>query len=154
VLSGAQRHNRIDIGRDDDGRNANPLPQLLATSKDTAILRLLDRQSWRMESLLKNAQTQVQPPVLKGDAWALEHVSGPNVADKQTVLNLAAMASDAYALDPGDPAWHNLTGGFNRSQSFGWQSYGIRGHIFADQNNSTIVISIKGTHEGQLLPTH
>ena len=150
MLPGAQTHNRIDLVHD-DGSNAIHLPQLLATSQETAILRLLDGQSSRVESLLRNAQLQGQPPVLNTDAWTLEHVPGPNVSDKQTVPNLATMASDAYALDPADPAWHNLTGGFNRSQSFGWHSYGIRGHIFADEDNSTIVIAIKGTHEGQLL---
>lgn len=117
-------------------------------------MRLLDRQILRVERLLRYAQIQGQPPVLRADAWTLEHVPGPNVTDKQTVPNLAVMASDAYLLDSGDPAWLNLTGGFNRSHSFGWQSDGIRGHVFVDQDNSTIVLAIKGTEEGQLLPTH
>lgn len=82
----------------------------------------------------------------------MEHVAGPNVTDKQTVLNLAIMASDAYLPDAADPEWLNLTIGFNQSQSFGWQGYGIRGHVFADQNNSTIVIAIKGTDRGLRLP--
>jgi lipase ATG15 len=150
LFPGAHTHDRIDLVHG-DGSNAIHLPQLLASSQDTAILRLSYRQSSRLESLLRNAQIQGHRPGLNADEWALEHVPGPNVSDKQTVLNLAAMASDAYALDPADPVWHNLTGGFNRSQSFGWQSYGIRGHIFADEDNSTIVIATKGTHEGQLL---
>jgi lipase ATG15 len=97
------------------------------------------------ESLLQNALLQGHSFVFKKKAWTLEPMSGPNAGDKETILNLAIMASDAYFPDPADPAWLNLTGGFNRSQSFGWQTYGIRGHVFADQDNSTIVIAIKGT---------
>jgi len=112
----------------------------------------VDRQPLTVERLLRNAQLQGQPPDVKVDAWTLEQMPGPNVTDKQTVLSLAIMADDAYFLDSGHPASLNLTGGFNRSQSFGWQADGIRGHVFADQNNSTVVLAIKGTETGQLSP--
>lgn len=104
-----------------------------------------------VESLLQNTQSQGQQLALEAKAWTLEDVPGPNVTDKETVLNLAIMASDAYVLDTTDPAWMNLTDGFNQSQGFGWQTYGIRGHVFADQDNSTIVVAIKGTEEGKLI---
>ncbi|ERF71576.1 hypothetical protein EPUS_00565 [Endocarpon pusillum Z07020] len=128
-----------------DGNDAPTLPVLLASSENTLIDRLLDRQPLRVESLLRNAQYQGQTADLEAAEWISEHVPGPNVTDKQTVLNLAVMASDAYVPASDDPAWLNWTGGFNRSRSFGFQSDGIRGHIFADQGNSTIVIAIKGT---------
>lgn len=35
-----------------------------------------------------------------------------------------------------------------QSESFGWLEDGIRGHIFADETNSTIVVAIKGTTAG------
>lgn len=107
----------------------------------------------RVESLLRTAQYQGQPPDLEASAWTSDHVPGPNVTDKQTVLNLAVMASDAYVPGSDDPAWLNLTGGFNRSQNFGFQSDGIRGHVFADQDNTTIVIAIKGTERGEVPPS-
>ena len=100
---------------------------------------------------MRSTRLQAYSPVLEEEAWILDHVAGPNVSDHRTVLNLATMASDAYLPDTADPIWFNLTDGYNRSQSFGWQTSGIRGHVFADQDNSTIVIAIKGTEEGQLL---
>ena len=106
-----------------------------------------------MQGLLKSTRSQGYSPVLQKDAWILEHIAGPNVSDKETILNLATMASDAYLPDTADPTWLNLTGGYNQSQSFGWQTSGIRGHVFADRDNSTIVIAIKGTEEGHLLLT-
>lgn len=137
-----------------DGTAAPTLPVLLASSEDTLIDRLRDRRPLIVESLLRNAQYQGQTPALEAAAWISEHVPGPNVTDKQTVLNLAVMASDAYLPTSDDPAWLNWTGAFNRSRSFGFQSDGIRGHIFADQGNSTIVIAIKGTERGQPFPIH
>ena len=41
--------------------------------------------------------------------------------------------------------WENVHNGFNSSADFGWESDGLRGHVFADENNSTIIISVKGT---------
>lgn len=35
--------------------------------------------------------------------------------------------------------------GLNYSQSFGWEDDGLRGHIFADKHNDTIVMGLKGT---------
>ncbi len=135
-----------------NGNDSPKFPVLVASSQDTVIDRLLDRQPLRVESLLRTAQHQGQPPDLETAAWTSDHVPGPNVSDKQTVLNLAVMASDAYVPDSDDPAWLNLTGEFNRSQNFGFQSNSIRGHIFADQGNSTIVVAIKGTERGELPP--
>lgn len=125
------------------------MPVLLARAENTTIERLSDRQPVTVESLLQNAQSRGRQVALEAQAWTLEHVPGPNVTDKETVLNLAIMSSDAYVLDTTDPAWMNLTDGFNQSQGFGWQTYGIRGHVFADQDNSTIVVAIKGTEEGK-----
>jgi lipase ATG15 len=98
---------------------------------------------------MRDAQVHGEAAMPDEDAWTLENVPGPDVTDKQTVLNLAMMASDAYVFDRMDPAWHNPTGGFNHSKAFGWEAYGLRGHIFADQNNSTIVVAIKGTEKGK-----
>jgi lipase ATG15 len=149
LVPGAKARHRLDLA--DGSDNANALPVLLASAEDTSVERLLDRQPVKVESLLRNAQIQGRPLVLGEAAWTLETVSGPNVTDRQTVLNLALMASDAYVPNVGDPAWLNLTSGFNRSQSFGWDTYGIRGHVFTDQDNSTIVVAIKGTERGQPL---
>ena len=72
-------------------------------------------------------------------------IPAPKVHDKSTLINLAAMCSDAYISAPEQPDWLNLTKGFNQSVSFGWKHDGLRGHVFADQSNSTVILAFKGT---------
>ena len=62
--------------------------------------------------------------------WRLENGSEPDVSDKETVLNLAKMSSDAYLLDDMAPDWFNLSAGFNLSSNFGWEDNQLRGHVF------------------------
>lgn len=81
--------------------------------------------------------------------WRLDTVSEPDVSDKETVLGLAKMSSDAYLFDELAPHWFNSPAGFNLSSSFGWQDNMLRGHVFANENNSTVIIAIKGTSGGQ-----
>ncbi|RKP10225.1 alpha beta-hydrolase [Thamnocephalis sphaerospora] len=58
------------------------------------------------------------------------------------------MTYDAY-IEAGAPEWHDL-GKWNISTPFGWDSDGIRGYVFADEKNTTLVVSIKGTSMGFL----
>jgi lipase ATG15 len=60
-------------------------------------------------------------------------------------MSLARAAADAYVETREDSAWDDVRNGLNYSQSFGWQTDGLRGHIFADQNNGTILVGLKGT---------
>ena len=69
----------------------------------------------------------------------------PNITDKETVVNLAKMTSDAYILDPTQPDWLNTSLGFNFTCRFGWDEDGLRGHIFTTQDNSTVIVAFKGT---------
>lgn len=69
----------------------------------------------------------------------------PNITDKETVVNLAKMTSDAYIYDPREPDWLNTSLGFNFTHRFGWLDEGLRGHIFTTEDYSTVVISYKGT---------
>ncbi|CDZ96268.1 alpha beta-hydrolase [Phaffia rhodozyma] len=75
--------------------------------------------------------------------WEEVEVIGPDVSDLDTVVNLARMANDAYAL-PGDARWAELER-FNLTVPFGWEDGGMRGHVFADETNSTVIVSFKGT---------
>ncbi|KAG2017729.1 lipase [Coprinopsis cinerea AmutBmut pab1-1] len=81
--------------------------------------------------------------------WEVEDVEGPDVEKRETLLLLAKMANDAY-VDPKDPAWYPLDEGWNTSYPFGWEpdQDGFRGHVFANEDNSTVVVSIKGTSAG------
>ena len=101
-----------------------------------------------MQSLYRTARLTGTAPTLDASEWTADEVSGPNVTDKETVLSLAKMAWNAYTAEPGTGEWQDETGRFNHSQGFGWEGDSLRGHIFADKDNSTIVVNLKGTSPG------
>ncbi|KAJ8503022.1 hypothetical protein ONZ45_g11213 [Pleurotus djamor] len=78
-----------------------------------------------------------------------EEVVGPDVESRETLLELARMANDAY-LEPGETGWYDLGEEWNTSYPFGFEpdADGFRGNVFATADNSTIVVSIKGTSAG------
>lgn len=82
--------------------------------------------------------------------WELEDVLAPDVEKREVLLLLAKMANDAYVVDEKDPLWYALDKGWNTSYPFGWEpdQDGFRGHVFANEDNSTVVVSIKGTSAG------
>jgi len=82
---------------------------------------------------------------LPAAAWTMENVLAPNVSDKESVLTLARMAIDAYYINETCLEWDPVKNNITRGDDFGWNGDGLRGHVFADENNSTIVISFKGT---------
>ncbi|KAF2184765.1 alpha/beta-hydrolase, partial [Zopfia rhizophila CBS 207.26] len=84
-------------------------------------------------------------PTSLSSRWILEDMLGPDVTDKETVINFAYMSEDAYKPDPSDPEWLDIDLPYNNSLPFGWDDNGIRGHVFSDATNSTIVLSLKGT---------
>lgn len=151
-------HRRLDIRQDMEiwSRGGNeedlqPAPTFHVRSRSQHIQRLRDRRLPVVESLLTAARQRGHAESLDVDAWANEQISGPNVTDKETVLSFAKMTLDAYYLDPFVGDWQDVQGGFNYSQSFGWASNGLRGHIYADKDNSTIIIGLKGTSPGMFL---
>jgi len=74
-----------------------------------------------------------------------EDIDGPDVTDKETVIQLASMCEDAYHPDPSDPEWMDVGNKTNNSLPFGWEDSGIRGHVFSDEANTTVILSVKGT---------
>jgi lipase ATG15 len=82
--------------------------------------------------------------------WEDVEVDTPDVTDRQTLLTLAKMAANAYSQHD-DYGWYPIEGS-NNGTEFGWEpdADGLRGHVFADENNSTVVIAIKGTSAGVL----
>ncbi|KAF9984387.1 putative lipase atg15, partial [Modicella reniformis] len=77
-------------------------------------------------------------------AWTKEIVPGPDIKNKDTVVQLAKMNYNAYT-EVGTPGWYDLGGHWNVSTSFGWEEDGIRGHVFASSDNNTMIIAVKGT---------
>ena len=149
-------HRRLDIKPGDavwvqsdiEGEKTK-LESLHAISTTTKIERLSDRRVSTMQSMYQTARLTGSAAALDASAWTMDEVPAPNTADKETVLSLARMSWDAYTAEPGTGEWQDATGKFNHSQGFGWEGDSLRGHIFADKDNSTVVIAIKGTSPGE-----
>lgn len=82
---------------------------------------------------------------MPSSAWTIDQVAGPNVTDKETILSFARMAANAYVQEHNKGDWLDVGGGFNYTDDFGWESDGLRGHVFADETNTTVVIGLKGS---------
>lgn len=120
--------------------------KLTASSKPITIQRLADRRPSVIEGYLQAARSTGEVAALSPADWVMDTVKGPNVKSKSSVLAFALMTANDYVEVPGTGKWHNLDSGrFNYSSSFGWNSDGLRGHIYADKTNSTVIISLKGT---------
>ncbi|KAF2665486.1 alpha/beta-hydrolase [Microthyrium microscopicum] len=122
-----------------------PVPKLAARSQTLRIERLADRSQGHIDHLLDAGRMRGSPLTLDASAWTIDEVPGPNVTDKETVLSMARMAANAYITDHNQYDWHDVGNGFNYTEDFGWENDGLRGHIFADSENQTVVIAIKGT---------
>jgi lipase ATG15 len=146
-------HRYIDVQADDQlrvtsdyGETYESAPEELDAQAVTAhIQRLVKRDKGDIDHLLDHARIHGDAASLPASAWVTEEIAGPNVTDKKTVLTFAKMASNAYVQDHGSSEWKDVKGGFNYTDDFGWQADGLRGHIFADTKNRTIVIGLKGT---------
>lgn len=114
-------------------------------------------QDARISSLEQAMSRQVE--------WIPRTLAAPDVQDRHTLVELAKMAGNAYAL-PGHSNWYDLDGAWNQvclvpssitctgadveqlqSFPFGWEDdqNGFRGHVFKSKDNSTVVLAIKGT---------
>ncbi|KAF4603767.1 putative lipase atg15 [Pleurotus pulmonarius] len=78
--------------------------------------------------------------------WYEKEVLAPDIEDRHTIEQLARMAGNAYAL-PGQKNWYDVDTAWNTSFPFGWEDHanGFRGNVFLSSDNSTVVLSIKGT---------
>lgn len=93
--------------------------------------------------------------------WQDEEISLPNLTDKDTMISLALMLSNAYVrLPESDEEKRKLdwtdVGGWEPNEddqdlNYGWQDTGLRGHIFVANDLKTVVIAIKGT-SGAVFP--
>ena len=130
----------------DGGATIEAAPeQLRVKVASINIQRLADREHAAIDSLLRYAEVHGESSPLPASAWTVDEIAGPNTTDQETVTNFAKMAANSYVIEPGTGNWEDVKGGFNHSDDFGWDSDGLRGYIFADKTNSTIVIALKGT---------
>jgi len=131
-------------------------PTIKATS--AKIKRLNERSPDMVESYITHALSHPRINTHDSLEWSIDNVLVPNITDPETIVQLAKLASNAYAKLPIDPSWRevndpdgNFGVGFNVSDSFGWSEGGVRGHVFVeslDENKKRpplIIIAIKGT---------
>ncbi|KXT11617.1 hypothetical protein AC579_153 [Pseudocercospora musae] len=128
-----------------DGEVEDAPTHLRARAAWLNIQRMEDRNKSAIDDLLKHSEYFGRAAELPADAWTVDEIEGPNVTDKSTVLTFAKMAANAYVHSRLDGEWQPVKGGFNYTDDFGWESDGLRGHIFADETNATVVIGLKGT---------
>lgn len=148
----------------DAHRGSNPWTILLpvrAAKKKAPVVRLKERHTPHfLDSYLRYALSVKGNPV-KLNAIGLEwdpeaDIRIPDVGDKDTLVSLATMSSNAYVrlpvrdkdkdkldwVDLGD-AWKPDTK--HPEINFGWQEEGLRGHVFVSNDSKTVVIAVKGT---------
>ncbi|KAK9449577.1 Alpha/Beta hydrolase protein [Limtongia smithiae] len=139
-------HRRMDVSAEMHLTGAPPhAPFLLGAVPRTATrLRKEQRAPKAMEARLAKvwSRSGVQSEAYD---WVNEEILTPDVEDPQTLVALAKMTADAYVGVPDSATWVDVGVPFNQSSRFGWDSTGIRGHVFADETNSTVVVAIKGT---------
>ncbi|KAF2425314.1 alpha/beta-hydrolase [Tothia fuscella] len=145
-------HRRLDVPKDatiwttqGDSLSLEPVPKLTARLASLSIQRLVDRSHDRIDSLLDAGRMRGKALALDASEWTVDELPGPNITDKETVLSMARIAANAYVAEHSDAEWLDVGGGFNYTEDFGWENDGLRGHIFADTENSTVVIGLKGT---------
>ncbi|RPB20698.1 alpha/beta-hydrolase [Terfezia boudieri ATCC MYA-4762] len=106
--------------------------------------RLINREKDIMEEYMM-MQRYGWAQSLTADAWTIEETLQPNITDKDTIVNLAKMTADAYVEVPGNEDWIDIGGGWNTTDDFGWEGDGLRGHIWVDDANTTVIVGLKGT---------
>lgn len=130
-------------------------------SEDQTIMRLKERHTpGFLESYLTYAMNvKGNPQVLNRINLEWEESFGvkvPDVKDKNSLVSLATISSNAYVrfpenedekkkldwIDIGEP-W--LPDDGNDDVNFGWADVGLRGHIFVNKEDNIVIIGIKGT---------
>ncbi|KAI1350490.1 Alpha/Beta hydrolase protein [Xylaria sp. FL0043] len=129
----------------EDNHPAEQITALKAKSRAQRIERLVDRRPSTVDPIVAAARQRGYVFASSPSAWTIDDVPAPDVTDKETVLTMAYIVSNAYVETPDLPDWDEVGEPFNRTEDFGWESDGLRGHIWGDETNSTIVIGLKGT---------
>ncbi|KAH3677070.1 hypothetical protein WICPIJ_009038 [Wickerhamomyces pijperi] len=108
------------------------------------MLRLVDRDPDMIESYLNFASEHTTEELTKFQLdWREEPVVQPNTTDRDTIVTLALMSSNAYVDIPDTGDWRDV--GWNKTYGHGWNETGLRGYVFISDDESQVVISFKGT---------
>jgi lipase ATG15 len=111
------------------------------------IQRLKDRRPSVVDPMVAAAREAGGYWASSPSSWTMDQLAGPDVTDRDTVLTFAQMTANAYVDHPETGDWKDVNGGFNRTDDFGfgWEGDGLRGYLYIDESNSTVVIGLKGT---------
>ncbi|KAK6458227.1 Alpha/Beta hydrolase protein [Scheffersomyces xylosifermentans] len=130
------------------------------SSKKGKVVRLKERHTENfLDSYLSYAaEVRGDPKILNKIEleWEDEmEIEVPNMKDRDTIVSLATISSNAYVRFPLDDDekkksdWIDVgdwTPDENNTDiNFGWEDIGLRGHVFVSKDNKTVVIGIKGT---------
>lgn len=98
-----------------------------------------------------SARRNWRPGLTAAAVWEHRDVLTPDVSRRSTLQQLAKMSANSYIFDNSTSEWYDMFDDW-RSTPHGWlpEDDGLRGHIFVSDDNSTVVISIKGTSSGRL----
>lgn len=119
-------------------------PSYKLRSRPRPAAQLKDRSKSTIEAHLL-ASRYGFPTTFGADAWTTHEIRQPNITDKATVLQLAKIAADAYIEVQYTEDWLEIGKPYNLSRDIGWDTDSLRGHVFADETNSTVIIGLKGT---------
>lgn len=106
--------------------------------RERAIELARQKKLLRFEPSPLNAQDALQP-----EPYIL-----PDVTDSDTMLAFGKISYNAYTKLGSDKDWYDLGDEWAVKSTFGWDSDGLRGHVFGNSDNSLFVISFKGTTAG------
>ncbi|CZT05331.1 related to starvation induced protein PSI-7 [Rhynchosporium graminicola] len=120
---------------------------LVVQTSPMKIHRLKDARPSVVDPMVAAARDYSDVWASSPEAWTMDDVEGPDVSSMQTILTFAQMAANAYVEAPGTGDWKDVHGGFNRTNDvgFGWDSDGLRGYLYGNEDNSVVVIGLKGT---------
>ncbi|KAF7862795.1 uncharacterized protein EAF02_010344 [Botrytis sinoallii] len=113
---------------------------LVMKKSPVKIERLKDRRPSVVDPMVAASRESGDVWALSPSAWTVDEI--PDRTYRQdTIITLAQMAAKRLR------DWKDVDGGFNRTDDygFGWDADGLRGYIYMDESNSTIVIGLKGT---------
>lgn len=96
------------------------------------------------EAVYKQSQSPFGGPQQEA-IWVEKEMMLPNISDRGVVLTLASMTANCYTEIPHTGDWIDVDDGYNSSTPFGWEHSGLRGHVFTNNDNSSVVIAFKGT---------
>ncbi|CAB16887.1 autophagy associated lysophospholipase Atg15 [Schizosaccharomyces pombe] len=127
-----------------------------AESESKLPLKMKKGYSVHLKDQSRDALTDYRYKSMKGiyseanspaDLWEQEAIVIPDITDKETIYSLGKMSYNAYQKIPFDGDWLDLGPDWNITppEGFGWEEDGLRGHVFSNDDNSTIIIAMKGT---------